>query len=85
MPHGRVGRAAGQRFLVVFRGAQVAAGQFEPLGRVALLDRGRALDGDVLVGQPLVLGAEAEPADRLDGPGLRVLRPVLTFTVPPGW
>src|SRR5690348_17919852 len=62
----RVGRDEG----VAALGAQVAAGQFEPLGRVALLDHGRALDGDVLVGRPLVLGAQAEPTGRLDGPGL---------------
>src|SRR6185437_8334994 len=62
----RVGRDEGVAALA----AQVAAGQFEPFTRVALLDHGRALNGDVLVGRPLVLGAQAEPPGRLDGPGL---------------
>jgi hypothetical protein len=48
-----VGRDEG----VAALGAQIAAGQFEPLGCVALLDDGRALDGDVLAGRPLVLSA----------------------------
>ena len=55
---------------VAARGAQVAAGQFEPLGVGGVLDHGRPFHRDVLVGRLLVLGAQAEPAGRLDGAGL---------------
>ncbi len=49
---------------------EVPAGQFEPFGVGGVCHDGRALDRDVLVGRPLVLGAQAEPARRRDGQGL---------------
>src|ERR1700733_6535011 len=47
--------------------AQVAAREFQSLVGADLLDRHRALDGDVSVGRALVLRAQAEPARRADG------------------
>jgi DNA polymerase IV len=61
-----VGRDVG----VATLGSQVPAGQLEPFGVGGVLDDDRALDRDVLVGRPLVLGAQADPARRLDGQGL---------------
>src|SRR5580693_131751 len=59
-------RVGGQEGVAAL-GAQVPAGELEPLGVGGVLARGRALDRDVLVGRPLILGAQAEPACRPDG------------------
>src|SRR6266702_4917485 len=68
--HDLAGAWVGRDVGVAALGSQVPAGQFEPFGLGGLLHDDRALDRDVLVGQPLLLGAQADPARRLDGQGL---------------